>query len=161
SDLVEATKMLDAEIAVAGALERRPLGHYRIDLLLASGDQDLARVAVGEILDSARSDVRSLLAQLELAFLDGRGAELVSTLEQLAHAVTDNELRAAVQSARGVLAAHHNDATGAMQWFAAAAESDPRSLAARLGTIRHAVSQSSAEAAARGLLDLAHQVETT
>src|SRR5579863_1325491 len=64
SDLGEATRQLDAELAVAGALERRPLAHYRLDLLLASGDQDLARVAVGELLDQAPSDVRALLAQL-------------------------------------------------------------------------------------------------
>src|SRR5262249_8181617 len=113
ADLGEATRMLDAEIAVARALERRPLGHYRIDRRLASGEQDLARVAVGELLDSARSDVRALLAQLELAFLDGRTDEFGSALEQLAHAVTDNELRAAAQSARAVLAAHHNDTAGA------------------------------------------------
>src|SRR3569832_685490 len=108
-DLIEATRQLEAELAVAGALERRPLAHYRIDILLASGEQALARVAVGEILDSAPSDVRSLLAQLELTFLDGRADEFGGALEQLAHAVSDPELRAAVQSARGVLAAHQND----------------------------------------------------
>ncbi len=161
SDLGEATRMLDAEIAVAGALERRPLGHYRIDLLLASGEQDLARVAVGELLDSARSDVRALLAQLELAFLDGRADEFGSALEQLAHAVTDNELRAAAQSARAVLAAHHNDTAGAATWFAAAAEADPGAIAAWLGAIRQAAAQNDGQAAAHALLDLAHQVEAT
>ena len=157
-DLAEATRHLDTEIAVAGALERRPLGHHRVDLLMASGEQDLARVAVGEILDSAPSDVRALLAQLELAFVDGRADEFGIALEQLAHAVTDHELRAAVQSARGVLAAHHDDTAGAATWFAAAAESDPNALAARLGAIRYAAGQGNAEAAARALLDLARQI---
>jgi len=160
-DLIEATRQLDAELAVAGALERRPLAHYRIDLLLASGEQDLARVAVGEILDSAPSDVRSLLAQLELAFLDGRADEFGRALEQLAHAVSDNELRAAVQSARGVLAAHQHDSAAAATWFASAAESDPASLGARLGAIRQAVALLDGEAAATALLDLGRQVETT
>ncbi|MEP6860625.1 MAG: hypothetical protein ABJE66_08400 [Deltaproteobacteria bacterium] len=160
-DLIEATRQLDAELAVAGALERRPLAHYRIDLLLASGEQDLARVAVGEILDSAPSDVRSLLAQLELAFLDGRADEFGRALEQLTHAVSDNELRAAIQSARGVLAAHQNDSAGAATWFASAAESDPTSLGARLGAIRQAVGRLDGEAAAVALLDLARQVEAT
>jgi tetratricopeptide (TPR) repeat protein len=158
SDLVEATRHLEAEVAVAGALERRPLGHYRVDLLLASGEQDLARVAVGEILDTAPSDVRALLAQLELAFLDGRAEEFGHALEQLAHAVTDNELRAAVQQARAVLAAHHNDPTAAATWFAAAAESDPASLGARLGAIRQAVGQGDGELAARAMLDLARRI---
>jgi tetratricopeptide (TPR) repeat protein len=158
SDLVEATRQLDAEIAVAGALERRPLGHYRVDLLLASGEQDLARVAAGEILDSAPSDVRALLAQLELAFLDGRAEELRYALERLAHAVTDNELRAAVQSARAVLAAHHDDGAAAATWFAAAAESDPASLGARLGAIRQAAGQGNGDAAARAMLDLARAI---
>jgi hypothetical protein len=161
SDLEEATRHLDAELAVAGALERRPLGHYRVDLLLASGDQDLARVAVGEILDSAPSDVRALLAQLELAFLDGRADEFGSALEQLAHAVTDPELRAAVQSARALLAAHHDDAAGAVAWFSAAAESDPSSLGARLGAIREAVAQGDRTGAGRALLELGHHIEAS
>jgi tetratricopeptide (TPR) repeat protein len=158
-DLNEAVRHLDAEIAVAGALERRPLGHYRIDLLMATGDQDLARVAVGEILDNAPSDVRALLAHLELAFLDGRADEFGTALEQLAHAVTDPELRAAVQSARGALAAHHNDTNAAATYFAAAAESDPSSLSARIGAVRHAAAQADGEKAARALVDLARQVE--
>ncbi|MBL9015135.1 MAG: hypothetical protein JNL83_13210, partial [Myxococcales bacterium] len=160
-DLVEAVQHLDAEIAVAGALERRPLGHYRIDLLMASNEQDLARVAVGEILDSAPSDVRALLAQLELAFLDGRADEFGSALEQLGNAVTDHELRAAVQSARGALAAHHNDVAGAASWFSAAAESDPTSLAARIGAVRQAAGQVDGPGAARALIDLAAQVAST
>lgn len=157
-DLVEAVQHLDAEIAVAGALERRPLGHYRIDLLMASDEQDLARVAVGEILDSAPSDVRALLAQLELAFLDGRADEFGTALEQLAHAVTDPELRAAVQAARGALAAHHNESTAAAQFFAAAADADRASLAARIGAVRHAAAQVDGAAAGRALLDLARNI---
>ena len=160
-DLGEATRHLDTEIAVAGALERRPLVHYRIDLLMASGEQDLARVAVGEMLDSAPSDIRALLAQLELAFLDGRADEFGMALERIAHAVTDHELRAAVQSARGALAAHHNDTAAAASWFAAAAESDPSALAARLGAVRHAAASGDGAAAGRALLDLARQIEAT
>ncbi len=155
SDLVEAVRQLDAELAVAGALERRPLGHYRIDLLLASGEQDLARVAAGEILDSAPSDVRALLAQLELAFLDGRAEEFGRALEQLAHAITDPELRGAVQAARGVLATAGDAAT----WYRAAAESDPSSLGARLGVIRELAKVADAEAATRALLELAQQID--
>jgi len=158
-DLGEATRHLDTEIAVAGALERRPLGHYRVDLLMASGEQDMARVAVGEILDSAPSDIRALLAQLELAFLDGRADEFGVALEQIAHAVTDHELRAAVQSARGVLAAHHNDTAAAVTWFTAAAESDPQAISARLGAVRHAAVQADGDAVSRALVDVARQVE--
>ncbi|MDX2086223.1 MAG: hypothetical protein SFX73_00180 [Kofleriaceae bacterium] len=160
-DLVEAVRQLDAEIAVAGALERRPLAHYRVDLLLASNEQDLARVAVGELLDSAASDVRALLAQLELAFLDGRADEFGTALEQLAVAMTDAELRAAVQSARGALAAHQNDIEGASKWFTAAAESDPSSISARIGAVRHAVSQSDSAGASAALLALAQQLEAS
>lgn len=160
-DLAEAIRHLDAEISVAGALERRPLGHYRVDLMMASNEQDLARVAAGELLDQAPSDVRALLAQLELAFLDGRADEFGVALEQLAQAVSDTELRAALQSARGALAAHHNDTGAASGWFAAAAESDPTALAALLGAIRQATGANQAEAAARSLIDLARQVEAS
>jgi tetratricopeptide (TPR) repeat protein len=160
-DLGEATRQLEAEIAVAGALERRPLGHYRVDLLMASGEHDLARVAVGELLDTAPSDVRALLAQLELAFLDGRADEFGKALEQLAHAVTDNELRAAVQQARATLAAHHNDGHAAVTWFNAATESDPGSLGARFGAIREAAAQRDGEAAAKAMVDLASSLVET
>ena len=160
-DLVEAVRHLDAEIAVAGALERRPLGHYRIDLLMASGDQDLARVAVGEVLDSAPSDVRALLAHLELAFLDGRADEFGVALEQIAHAVSDNELRAAVQAVRGTLAAHHNDTAAAASWFVAAAQADPSAIAAQLGAVRHAAAQADGDAASRALLEVARQIEAS
>ena len=160
-DLAEAIRHLDAEISVAGALERRPLGHYRVDLMMASNEQDLARVAAGELLDQAPSDVRALLAQLELAFLDGRADEFGVALEQLAQAVSDTQLRAALQSARGALAAHHNDTGAASGWFAAAAESDPTALAALLGAIRQATGANQSEAAARALVDLARQVEAS
>jgi hypothetical protein len=160
-DLAEAIRHLDAEISVAGALERRPLGHYRVDLMMASNEQDLARVAAGELLDQAPSDVRALLAQLELAFLDGRADEFGVALEQLAQAVSDTELRAALQSARGGLAAHHDDTVAAASWFGAAAQSDPSALAALLGAIRQATAASQAESAARALVDLARQLETT
>lgn len=156
ADLEEATRQLDAEIAVAGALERRPLAQYRVDMLMAAGEHDLARVAVGELLDTAPSDVRALLAQLELAFLDGRADEFGNALEQLAHAVTDNQLRAAVQQARAILAAHHNDTAGAVAWFGAATESDPGSVGARFGAIREAAAARDGEAAARSMLDLAN-----
>jgi len=160
-DLIEATRHLDAEIAVAGALERRPLAHYRVDLLLACGEYDLARVAVGELLDTAPSDVRALLAQLELAFLDGRADEFGTALEQLAHAVADNQLRAAVQHARSLLAAHNNDPDAAAKWIAAATESYPESIIARLGAVREAAGQQNGEAAARALLELGRMVETS
>lgn len=160
-DLVEATRQLDAEIAVAGALERRPLGHYRVDMLMASGEHDLARVAVGELLDAAPSDVRALLAQLELAFVDGRAEEFGRALEQLAHAVTDNELRAAVQQARGMLAAHQTDTEGAARWLAEATESDPGSLGARLAAVRDAAAQNKTAEAAHALMELARIVEPT
>ncbi len=160
-DLEEAVRHLDAEIAVASALERRPLSYSRIDLLMASGAQDLARVAVGEVLDSAPSDVRALLAHLELTFLDGRAEEFGGALEQLAHAVTDPEFRAAVQAARGTLAAHHNDATGAARWFASAEEADRDAFTTRIGSIRQAVVHADGPRAGRALLEFAGQVEVS
>jgi tetratricopeptide (TPR) repeat protein len=158
-DLVEATRHLDAELAVAGALERRPLGHYRVDLLRAGGEQDLARVAVGELLDQAPSDVRALLAQLELAFLDGRGDEFGSALEQLAHAVSDSALRSSVQATRALLA--HHQGQNAARWLAMATESDAGSLAARLGAVRNYVAKADGENAARVLTELARELEPT
>ena len=100
----EAVRHLDAEIELSDAMERRALAAYRADLLMAIGEQDLARVAVGELLDDAPADVRALLANLELAWVDGRQAELDSTLERLARAVADQALSGALSRTRAMLA---------------------------------------------------------
>jgi tetratricopeptide (TPR) repeat protein len=136
-DLEEATRHLDAELEMAGPLERRALALHRVDLLMAVGDQDLARVATGELLDGAPSDVRALLAQLELAFLDGRAEEFGESLDRLAQALADPALRAAVEVARGHLDERvGGDPDRAAAAFTAAAETDPRSVGARLGQAR-------------------------
>jgi tetratricopeptide (TPR) repeat protein len=158
-DLEEVTRLVDAEIAIAGAREKAALLRYRIDLLMATGEHDLARVAVGEALDGAPSDIPALLAQLELACLDDRADEFGGALEQLAHAVADPALRGAMQSARAALAEHHGDTAAAAAWSAAAAEIDPDSPATRLGAIRRAAGQGHGEAAGAALLELAHHVE--
>jgi len=159
-DLVEMIRLVDAELAVAGALEREALARYRIDLLMATGEQDIARVAAGELLDRAPLDIPALLAHLELALLDNRGDEFRRALEMLAEAVTDPALRGAMQVARDVLAAHHGNATAAAAWPTATAEVDPGSSATRLAAIGHAVAQGQGAAAGVALLDLACRIET-
>lgn len=116
-DLAEVTTHLDAELSLAGSLERRPLALARVDLLMAGAEQDLARVAVGELLDGAPSDVRGLLAHLELAFLDGRADEFADALDRLAAALPDSPLRASVAVARGHLAEHRGDRPAAAECF--------------------------------------------
>ena len=129
---------------------------------MASGEQDLARVAVGEILDSAPSDVRALLAQLELAFLDGRADEFGARARTArARGQRHRAARGRAIGARRARGASQRQRGARRRWFAAAAESDPASLAARLGAIRQAVARNDGEAAARALLDLARQVEAT
>ena len=158
-DLEEVTRLVDAEIAVASPREREPLLHCRIDLLMAIGEHDIARVAVGAVLDGKPLDVPALLAHLELAYMDERTDELCAALEQLAEAVQDPELRAAAQSARAVLAAHQGDPAAAATWAAAAAAVLPDSASTRLGTIFHAVTRGEAEVAGAALLELACHVE--
>ncbi|MCB9562807.1 MAG: tetratricopeptide repeat protein [Kofleriaceae bacterium] len=139
-DLDEATRYLDAEIGIAGALERRALALHRVDLLRAAGEQDLARVAVGELLDEASGDVRALLAQLELTFLDGRVVELSEALARLAGPLADAELRGAIGVALGHL--HERGLEGAPEpdraraAFASAREANPASAPAMLGARR-------------------------
>src|SRR5262249_26335422 len=137
ADLAEATRHLDAELAVAGPLERRALALHRVDLLMASGEQDLARVAVGELLDGAPGDVRALLAQLELSFLDGRADEFGESLDRLAGALADPQLRAGVEVARGHLDERNGgDPDRAAKSFDTAADTDATSIGARLGKAR-------------------------
>lgn len=158
-DLSVATHQLDAELEVAGALERRPLGHYRADLLMAASEQDLARVAVGEMLDAAPSDVRALIAQLELAYLDGRYEELGASLGQLAHAVSDAGLRAAAETARAVLSTRPELTTPAIgQLFLTAAASDASAMMARLSAARHLTLENEQAAAADAMTQVAFQI---
>ncbi|HVK75451.1 MAG TPA: hypothetical protein VM734_19110 [Kofleriaceae bacterium] len=135
-DLPDATRHLDAELGIAGPLERRALALHRVDLLMAAGEQDLARVAVGELLDEAKGDVRAQLAQLELAFLDGRADELGESLDRLAGVLADPALRAAVEVARGHLAERGGDRAGARQAFDAAVAGDAAARAPWLGSLR-------------------------
>lgn len=135
-DLAEATTHLDAELGIAGPLERRALALHRVDLLMAASEQDLARVAVGELLDEAKGDVRAQLAQLELAFLDGRADELDEALERLGAVIADASLRAAVEVARGHLRDRTGERAPAAQSFTAAITADGTALAGHLGAIR-------------------------
>src|SRR5690606_29464666 len=99
----------------------------------------------------------------ELTFLDDRAAELGPALEQLAGVVTDAELRGALQAVRAIVAAHQGDSATEGRWLAAAAESDPNSLATRLAVLRHAAAHSQGRGDGDGgggaLLDLACHVE--
>ena len=103
-NIPEAIRHLEAEIELSSAQERRALAAYRADLLMASGEQDVARVAVGDLVDEAPADVRALLADLELAWVDGRKDELDSILDHLAQAVADRALAGAMARTRGLLA---------------------------------------------------------
>lgn len=137
-DVAEATRWLEVELPLAGPLERRALGLHRVDLLMAAGEQDLARVSVGELIDQAQGDVRAQLAQLELAFLDGRAAELDEALAHLADALTDPALRAATDVARGHLAERAGDRARAVASFSAATQADPTAITGWLGAWRTA-----------------------
>jgi hypothetical protein len=161
-DLGEATTHLDVELALAGPLERRALTLHRVDLLMAAGEQDLARVAVGELLDEAPGDVRALLAQLELAFLDGRADEFGESLQHLAAALVDPALRAAVETARGHLDERPGgDAARAGAAFAAAATSDPSSRVARVAASRIAIASGNRTGQVAATLALAGQVSAS
>ena len=158
-DLTEATRLIEAELVLAGPRERGPLRRYRLDMLMAAGEHDVARVAVGEILDDAPHDLPALLVQLELALLDDRADEFGSALERIAVVVTDPGLRAAVQSVRSILWARDGNHAEAARWMSAAGETVPGSLAAQLGTLRDAAAQGQGETASAALFDLACQVE--
>src|SRR5262249_34151615 len=123
--VAEVVRLVDAELAVAGPREREALVRYRLDLLMAAGEHDLARVAVGEPLDRTPADLPTLLVDLELAFLDARAAELHRALDQVGHAVSEPALRSAALLAAAVVAAHLGDEAAAGASFAAAAEADP------------------------------------
>lgn len=103
----EAVAAIDAQLPFASKMERRALAAHRADMLMAAGEQDLARVAVGELLDEAPHDVRALLAQLELAFVDGRDEELAPCLEALTAHLEDERLVAVLGGVGTRLSGEH------------------------------------------------------
>lgn len=116
---------LDNEIQKAGAMEARALSAYRADLLMAVGEPDLARVAVGALLDSAPTDTRALLANLELAFVDGREDEVQTTLAALADTLSGPRLRSVIYEVAGMIAARDGDADAAAGNYAQADQAHP------------------------------------
>jgi tetratricopeptide (TPR) repeat protein len=157
-DLGELARLLDLDIAIAGPHERAPLQRHLIDVLLAAREHDLARVAVGNLLDSGANDPALRLAYLELALVDRRVDEVRETLEILAETL-QGDLRAAIESARSVLAQASNDLIAAMNATAAAAAADADSFATRLAVLRDTVACGRREQAIAGLLELAYEVE--
>jgi tetratricopeptide (TPR) repeat protein len=156
-DLADALRLLDAELVIVGSRERDAALRYRVDLLLAVGEHDLARNAVRDLLARDATDVSAHLAGLELALADDRIDEVAASLERLAELVTA-ELRGSLYAARGVLAARQADNTAAGSWFQRAAEADPESPALKLEAVRDAAARGQEEPGA-ALLDLAYRVE--
>ncbi len=145
-DMVETQRLLELEQALAAPAEQNLLARHRVDLLMAAGELDLARVAVGEILDVNSADVPSLFAQLELTLCDGRVDEFATAMAQLDSALSDPTLRASVALARaGVSSANAADhaavVTGAHQ-------ADPASALAMLQLARVALTRGERDAAA-------------
>ncbi|MCP4446221.1 MAG: hypothetical protein GY811_12885 [Myxococcales bacterium] len=116
---------LDHELQKAGSMEARALSAYRADLLMAMGEPDLARVAVGELLDLAPRDTRALLANLELAFVDGREDEVQSSLAALAESLSGTRLRSAICALSGTIATQKGDAEKAAEFFGEATKAWP------------------------------------
>lgn len=122
-----ALNYLDAELEDASPLERRALLAHKADVLMAAGEQDLARVVVGERLDEEPDNVRALLANLELAFVDDRDDEFDATLDRLATALASPELVSCMHLLRGRLSERpvgqpSGDLAAAMAAYAKAAE---------------------------------------
>jgi len=155
----EAIRHLDAEIELASDMERRALAAYRADLLMAVGEQDLARVAVGDLLDDAPADVRSLVANLELAWIDGRHVEVEASLDRLAQAVADEALGAAMHRARAMVAASHGgDGEPAMR---AALAINGRDRLAWLGLVHRGIAAGDHAAAATAIGSLVDELAPT
>ncbi len=102
SDLAECARLVQAELTRASERERPSLMRYRTDLLLATGEEDLARVSVGDQLELADRDPAVLIASLQLAFLDERIPELIEAFDRLNTVFADPTLAASFAFARTV-----------------------------------------------------------
>ena len=101
NDWDSAIQHVEAELPLASQAEWLGLAAHRAELLMATGDYDLARVAVGEILDRYPDDFRAMLANLELAYVDGRDDEVELCLNRLGQAMEEGALAAAISEIRG------------------------------------------------------------
>jgi tetratricopeptide (TPR) repeat protein len=144
-DMVEMQRLLELEQSMVPTEQRDVLARHRIDLLLASGELDLARVAVGEALDSKSDDVASLFAQLNLTLSDGRIDEFAGAMAQLDGALSDPALRASVALARSSISNSDTDDHAAI--VTGAHQADPSSALAMLQLARVALHRGEREAA--------------
>ena len=92
--------VLDEEARATDGPGKRALLSLRADLLVAAGEDDLARVAVGELLDVAPDDAGALLASVALAFGDDRMSELAAAADKAARAVSDPDLAGGLRRVR-------------------------------------------------------------
>lgn len=146
----EVINLLDKELAKASPAERDALAQYRIGLLMAVGEMDLARVAVGELLDATPTDARALLANLDLAVIDGREEEIESTLDSLSEVLTEPALMAAALSLGAALAERGGRLEKAMTLYGRANELQP-SLGTSMGQRAAALQGKSSEVALQAL----------
>jgi hypothetical protein len=136
----EAIRYLDVELELSAPAEKLALAAYRADLFLAIGEQDLARVAFGELVDARPDDLRALLAQIELAWSDERDDELLHALQVTAPQVEDPQLCAALAVLRGrVLERVGADDQLIERAYRAALEAHGTDRSAMLGLVRLAL----------------------
>lgn len=122
-----AMNYLDAELEEASEVEALALSAHKADVLMSVGEQDLARVVVGDRLDVVQDDIRALLANLELAFVDDRDDEFDQTLAQLAEVLSKPELVSCMHMLRGRLSERpvgqpSGDRTAAIEAYEQAAD---------------------------------------
>src|SRR5262249_29793535 len=97
----ESLRPPDPEIELSGARERAAPAAFRAAPLLPVGGPRPGGGALGAPTDARPDDVRSLLAQMELAYSDERDDELLEALAAAARHVNDARLRAALAVLRG------------------------------------------------------------
>jgi hypothetical protein len=135
----EVLRALDIELELVGPAERPAVAAYRADLLTAIGEQDLARVAFGELTDARADDLRSLLAQMELAYSDDRPEEVIDVCAAAAPLITDPRLAATLHVVRGRLHERGGRDAEAAAAYSAALAGQPDDRGARLGLLRLAL----------------------
>ncbi|MBK9070539.1 MAG: hypothetical protein IPL79_06005 [Myxococcales bacterium] len=131
----EAVAYCEAELELVSAQERAAVAMLRIYYLIVSGEQDLARVAVGEFVEEHPGDVAAALLEAELAFVDGRADELFAVLGRVSQSTVDLPLAAWARklAACGTLDAQPARALAALSTAASSAEQgDPGAALLRI-----------------------------
>ncbi|WP_428263026.1 hypothetical protein, partial [Haliangium sp.] len=138
---------LEQESERVSAQERRALDQLRAELLIACGERErAAQVSAATAQDAGPDSLRGLMAQVELAIVDGREGDAAAALGQIAEQVGGGRLRCSLRRAQGLMTERAGG--DALAAYTAAAADGARTTPLAAARAAHSSAGATPEAAA-------------